>query len=68
MYVCTYAQGAAADEEADVTGRHFGQFGGRYIPETLVEAHKQLEEVRAYGARMVCVVERSKIKREWTGS
>ena len=41
-----YTQGAAAaDEEADVTGRHFGQFGGRYIPETLVEAHKQLEEV-----------------------
>jgi hypothetical protein len=42
-------QGVAADEEADVTGRHFGQFGGRYIPETLVQAHKQLEEVRPPG-------------------
>eukprot|EP00924_Labyrinthula_sp_SR-Ha-C_P007351 snap_masked-scaffold_24-processed-gene-0.28-mRNA-1 protein AED:0.18 eAED:0.18 QI:0/-1/0/1/-1/1/1/0/207 len=24
---------------------HFGQFGGRYIPETLLEAHKQLERL-----------------------
>ena len=31
--------------EADVSDRHFGQFGGRYIPETLVEAHRELEEV-----------------------
>ncbi len=45
----TTTQGAAAEEEADVRGRHFGQFGGRYIPETLVEAHKQLEEVRGVG-------------------
>ena len=23
----------------------FGEFGGRYIPETLVQAHEQLEEI-----------------------
>lgn len=25
---------------------YFGDFGGRFIPETLMDAHKQLEEVR----------------------
>ena len=28
-------------------GSHFGEFGGRYIPETLVEAHRELEEAYA---------------------
>eukprot|EP00904_Undaria_pinnatifida_P001388 jgi/Undpi1/1124/HiC_scaffold_10.g04586.m1 len=28
----------------DVSGGYFGDFGGRYIPETLVEAHRELEE------------------------
>ncbi len=37
-------------EERDVSNRHFGEFGGRYIPETLVEAHRQLEE--AYDAAL----------------
>jgi tryptophan synthase beta subunit len=31
----------------DIANRHFGQFGGQYIPETLVEAHRELEVVRA---------------------
>ncbi|KAL1510979.1 hypothetical protein AB1Y20_005804 [Prymnesium parvum] len=26
----------------DLSGSHFGEFGGRYIPETLVEAHREL--------------------------
>lgn len=38
------AAGEEKAEERDVTHRHFGQFGGRYIPETLVEAHRELEE------------------------
>lgn len=42
--------GGGDAEERDVTHRHFGQFGGRYIPETLVEAHRQLEE--AYEAAL----------------
>jgi len=28
----------------DVSSRSFGEFGGRYIPETLVDAHRELEE------------------------
>lgn len=35
-------------EQEPGKGSHFGQFGGRYIPETLVEAHRELEE--AYDA------------------
>lgn len=27
-------------EGKDVSGGYFGDFGGRYIPETLVEAHR----------------------------
>ncbi|CAM9828625.1 unnamed protein product, partial [Ectocarpus fasciculatus] len=33
-----------AYEGKDVSGGYFGDFGGRYIPETLVEAHRELEE------------------------
>mmetsp|Transcript_20423 Transcript_20423/g.47875 ORF Transcript_20423/g.47875 Transcript_20423/m.47875 type:complete len:951 (+) Transcript_20423:58-2910(+) len=45
----TNAEGAAAQKKAkiDTSVRlvaHFGDFGGRYIPETLVEAHRELEE------------------------
>jgi len=38
-------QGAkkAAVEMRMSEGSHFGEFGGRYIPETLVEAHRELE-------------------------
>jgi len=28
----------------DISNRNFGEFGGRYIPETLVDAHRELEE------------------------
>jgi tryptophan synthase len=31
----------------DVSSRSFGEFGGRYIPETLVDAHRELEEAYA---------------------
>ena len=34
----------------DVSSRSFGEFGGRYIPETLVDAHRELEN--AYTAAM----------------
>ncbi|CAM9331807.1 unnamed protein product [Chrysoparadoxa australica] len=30
--------------EVDTSASYFGDFGGRYIPETLVEAHRELEE------------------------
>ncbi|EWM22581.1 tryptophan synthetase [Nannochloropsis gaditana] len=42
--------GKAVAEDRDVSHRHFGEFGGRYIPETLVEAHRELEE--AYEAAL----------------
>ena len=29
---------------ASASEAHFGEFGGRYVPETLVEAHRELEE------------------------
>eukprot|EP00002_Diphylleia_rotans_P006504 TRINITY_DN1585_c0_g2_i1.p1 TRINITY_DN1585_c0_g2~~TRINITY_DN1585_c0_g2_i1.p1 ORF type:complete len:417 (+),score=96.00 TRINITY_DN1585_c0_g2_i1:60-1310(+) len=32
-----------ADVEQELLPSRFGEFGGRYIPETLVEAHEQLE-------------------------
>lgn len=42
---------AAAPEDIDVSIRNFGDFGGSYIPETLVEAHRELtvayEEAKA---------------------
>lgn len=34
----------AAPETRDISNRNFGDFGGRYIPETLIDAHKELEE------------------------
>jgi tryptophan synthase len=34
----------------DVSSRSFGEFGGRYIPETLVDAHRELED--AYTSAM----------------
>ena len=37
----------AAPVVRDVTNRNFGDFGGRYIPETLVDAHRELEEAYA---------------------
>lgn len=33
-----------APEDIDVSIRNFGDFGGSYIPETLVEAHRELTE------------------------
>lgn len=33
------------DKETHPLSARFGQFGGRYIPETLVEAHEQLEDI-----------------------
>jgi len=29
--------------QVDISSRNFGDFGGRYIPETLVDAHRELE-------------------------
>jgi len=37
----------AAPVFKDVSNRNFGDFGGRYIPETLVDAHRELEEAYA---------------------
>lgn len=37
--VCT----VAAPLFQDIANRSFGEYGGRYIPETLMEAHKELE-------------------------
>lgn len=34
----------------DVSNRNFGEYGGSYIPETLIDAHRELEE--AYDAAM----------------
>uniref|UniRef100_A0A7S0XDP8 Tryptophan synthase n=1 Tax=Chromulina nebulosa TaxID=96789 RepID=A0A7S0XDP8_9STRA len=31
----------------DISNRNFGEFGGRYIPETLIEAHRELEAAYA---------------------
>jgi len=36
-----------APESKDIMNRNFGEFGGRYIPETLAEAHRELEEAYA---------------------
>lgn len=33
----------AAPQNPDISNRSFGDFGGRYIPETLVDAHRELE-------------------------
>lgn len=33
----------AAPVNLDISNRNFGDFGGRYIPETLVDAHRDLE-------------------------
>eukprot|EP00601_Ochromonadales_sp_CCMP2298_P008820 CAMPEP_0173203052 /NCGR_PEP_ID=MMETSP1141-20130122/19312_1 /TAXON_ID=483371 /ORGANISM="non described non described, Strain CCMP2298" /LENGTH=692 /DNA_ID=CAMNT_0014128481 /DNA_START=189 /DNA_END=2267 /DNA_ORIENTATION=- len=41
---------AAAPETKDILNRNFGEFGGRYIPETLAEAHRELEA--AYAAAL----------------
>lgn len=38
---------AAAPEQKDILNRNFGEFGGRYIPETLADAHRELEEAYA---------------------
>jgi tryptophan synthase len=38
---------AAAPATRDVSNRNFGEYGGRYIPETLVDAHRELEEAYA---------------------
>ncbi|KAG8469741.1 hypothetical protein KFE25_006196 [Diacronema lutheri] len=38
------AQQNAKIDESVKAAAHFGEFGGRYIPETLVEAHRELEE------------------------
>lgn len=40
----------AAPVFKDVSNRNFGDFGGRYIPETLIEAHRELEV--AYAAAL----------------
>src|SRR5690348_14514761 len=32
-------------ESVDDIPSRFGEFGGRYIPETLVQAHEELEEI-----------------------
>ena len=36
-----------APESKDIMNRYFGEYGGRYIPETLAEAHRELEEAYA---------------------
>ena len=42
-----FATERAAPSFRDVSNRNFGEFGGRYIPETLIEAHRELEEAYA---------------------
>lgn len=44
------AMKAADPPSLDISNRNFGEFGGRYIPETLVDAHRELEE--AYAAAL----------------
>lgn len=44
-----------AYEGKDVSGGYFGDFGGRYIPETLVEAHRLV--AAAMRARWVCCLD-----------
>ena len=39
---------SAAPINKDVSNRNFGEYGGSYIPETLIDAHRELEE--AYDA------------------
>jgi len=38
---------AAAPVARDTSNRKFGEFGGAYIPETLIECHRELEEAYA---------------------
>jgi tryptophan synthase beta subunit len=47
--LCIYAHAQAGKVYAntDMSSAYFGEFGGRYIPETLVEAHRELEEAYA---------------------
>lgn len=47
-----------AYEGKDVSGGYFGDFGGRYIPETLVEAHRS-------GSPLVCFVRFLYCTRKW---
>ena len=44
----------------EIPGR-FGKFGGRYIPETLAQAHEELEEVRFVGCMWLCVCMRASV-------
>ena len=37
----------AAPPAVAADAAHFGAFGGRYVPETLIEAHRELEEAYA---------------------
>jgi hypothetical protein len=47
MYTYVHAQAGKVYANTDMTSAYFGEFGGRYIPETLVEAHRELEEAYA---------------------
>ena len=44
----------------EIPGR-FGKFGGRYIPETLAQAHEELEEVRFVGCMWLCACMRASV-------
>jgi tryptophan synthase len=37
----------ASPDTKDISNRNFGEFGGRYIPETLIDAHRDLEAAYA---------------------
>jgi tryptophan synthase len=52
----------------DISNRSFGEFGGRYIPETLIDAHRELEA--AYAAALADPSFHEEIayyRREFTG-
>ena len=58
----------AAPVPRDITNRNFGEFGGRYIPETLIDAHRELEAAYAEANKDPAFhAEIAKYRREFTG-
>lgn len=58
----------SSPEIKDVSNRNFGEFGGRYIPETLIEAHRELEAAYALAqADPAFHEEIAKYRREFIG-
>lgn len=55
-------------ESVDDIPSRFGEFGGRYIPETLVQAHEQLEEIYITASKdPLFQIELEKLGRDYVG-